>query len=168
MDKIEVGKVYKDGAEFLKEGIKIDLSEDGFTVIISLKDPSENEIQNVKNGKLKVGYFSYKDVLLFLFKFGDMNWMDAPFNINLSKTLELQELSQDHGYACTIILINSNDAVVKGIRLIGLSNAISNRLKREINIQKEDVFIKSVYATNLQMLYTKKTKDIIKLSYIDR
>ena len=88
MRPLEVGKPYQEGLNKIPEGMLFDLNQGGGFLRVVLESPLDNEITQMKQGKIKFGLLE-KDGIIFLFlKFGTLAWMDAPYNIEFSVPLQ--------------------------------------------------------------------------------
>ncbi|MCQ4924936.1 hypothetical protein NE686_17675 [Tissierella carlieri] len=126
-------------------------------------------MDNIKNGRLQFGLFIKDGIIFFLSKFGDMGWMDAPFRVALSPDLTtLQELNEDMGYSCSIILADSLNGEVKVLRFISFSTLFSIKLKEAIEDQFVDFFDKDKYSLklrNIMSAYT--TENMVTMSLVN-
>lgn len=79
----------------------------GFKLIISKKNPGVEEVKrNVKEGNLTFTYYKEKNVIVMLFKFGNLEWIDYSFSIykTINKTMELEELEDNRGFLLDVYL----------------------------------------------------------------
>ena len=163
-NKIEVGKLFQEGKTHYVEGCKVDMADDGLTFFVAFQDPSEEEINNFKDGKIKYGYYVEKDVIMLLFKIGSQQWMDAPYSIHLSKQLHhLQEIKDGLGYSLKVFLVDANTGILKAARMIGMETNMSRKIKEEILKQKDMDFNILNYNKNIAEIYNKyTTKELVK------
>lgn len=156
--KFEVGKHIEEGVTKYLEGIRFDINDMGGSVFIKLSNLSTFEINSIKNGKAKFGYYEYKNVIFLLLKFENMNWMDCPYTIYLSKNLtKLPEFNVGQGLALKIYLINADTGILEALRLIGLSNKFSELIKIGLEKQLLSDFNIYEYDENLCEAYKKYT-----------
>lgn len=142
MRPLEVGKLYQEGLNKIPEGMLFDFNQGGGFLRVVFESPLDNEITQMKQGKIKFGLLE-KDGIIFLFlKFGTLAWMDAQYNIELSQPYTLKELTDESkGCAVQIVLIEGMTGIVKALKLIELSHAMSVSLKELIEKQlKNPVF----------------------------
>lgn len=133
LKKLEVGSKYP-GVIPQTEGGYFDMTDCGGSLTIFFKNPKVKEIEEIKKGDIKIALTVKDGCTFFLIKFGEMAWMDMPYDARLSKNLtELQKLSPTQGYALHITLVDMNNREVKVLRLIGLPNRFSNALKTLIH-----------------------------------
>lgn len=167
MNKIEVGKLFKEGVTKYQEGVRFDIDDNGMNLFIYYIHPTEEEKSNIKKGKVQYGYYKKDNVIMMLFKFGFLEWMDAPYSIKLSKNLsELKDISEGMGYATNVYLINAANGVLEGLRLISFSTRISKLLREDLIKQKDmtldgyDKNIADIYAAYSSKELVKKAKAI--------
>lgn len=153
----------------LSDGVKFNISDGGTELIILLNKPTSSEIESIKSGKLQFGMFVKNDIIFLLSKFGNMNWMDAPFHIALAKNLTvLQDIEEGKGYGCTIILVDTSTGEIKALRYVSFSTEFSKRLKANIEEQKSKQFNKIEYSIKLSEIFMNyTTDDMVKFSEIN-
>lgn len=119
------------------EGARFDIDASGAIVCVNMHRPTQKEIDAFAvNKPLRVGLFLRKGVMFMLFKFGDLAWMDAPYNPHLSGVTPLQYLPEGHGMALTCILTDAPSGIVmQNIRLVGLSTMFT----RQFSMAMRDV-----------------------------
>jgi hypothetical protein len=134
----EVGKV---SHEFIghKEDVLFDIDDSGALLLVFFNNPSANEIaQFNENARFEMRLTDFTDVTIFTFKLGSLNWMDTPYTPHLSKNLtRLENVTDDMGYAMTIVLINGVAGKVESLRLISLSTGMSRRIKKSVDVHLE-------------------------------
>lgn len=166
MKLLEIGKLFKDGITRYKEGIKFDITDGGCNLLIYYADPSEEEKKDITKGSFKYGYFREGNVILMLFRFGEQQWMDAPYSVHLSKNLtKLQGITEAQGFALNIYLINANSGIIEGMRLVGLNERLSKMLKEDI--VKQNDLIYDGFDIKLNEVYRKyTTKALVSMAKI--
>lgn len=125
-----IGEPFEKGVTNYEEGIKVDLSEMGMTILFTMRDPTPGEIGAIRSGNIRLALVPIDDVLFICTKFGNMPWWEAPFNINLSqlRTLTGREdvLPQlpppGQGYQCIIFLVDAATGIIEVMRQVGLSH----------------------------------------------
>lgn len=82
MQKIGVGTIIENKINS-PEGVQVNMSDSGIDVLVLLREPSNDEIGvfEAKQMPFQMKLAVEGDVIFFLFKFGEMPWMDAPFRI---------------------------------------------------------------------------------------
>lgn len=166
MEKLEVGKLFKDGVTRYREGVKFDITDSGCNLFIYFDDPTKEELDSISRGEIKYGYYKENNVLLLLFKFGTIQWIDAPYSIHLSNNLtKIQEIEDGKGFATTIYLIDAATGILKSIRYISFNTRFSRMLKEDLQKQKEMSNRNfDMYLSNIYMKYT--TNNLVKLAKV--
>ena len=165
LTKYEVGKYIEDIPKRYDEGIKFDLTDLGINIPIFFDTPTINEVKEFEEGKIKLGYYTYKNVILVLIKIGNLEWMDMPYSVHLSKyltTIKDFEEGNGLGLTTTLYLINARNGILEALRVTGANNRLSVNLIKDIKKQKEMTFKEEEFDNNLNYIYkTYTTKELI-------
>lgn len=158
-----VGKLFREGVRGRQEGPIFDY-DGAFNLTIYLKTPNKNEIDAIRNEKIKVGYYIKDEVIFMLFKFGAMAWMDTPYSIHLSKgETNIYDVTDVEGLALVVCLVDARTGILNVMRLVALPTAFSRKLKIVVEKQRAMPFIKENYNQTIQEIYmnypTKKLVD---------
>lgn len=166
MYRYAVGERYEDLVS--KEGIRFDMNDEGGTLIIYFDRPTDPEIQAIKKGSIQFKLLEMKNIIFLLTKFEGMEWMDAPYHVELSKNLtELRDLQENQGYALHIILVDGTIGEIKAMRLVGFNTNFSYKFRELVSRQRETKFEQVKYNSNLFCVMTNySTKDLLKYSEI--
>ncbi len=149
----EVGKLFEEGITSYEEIAKFEFTESGPALFIFFKKPTENEIESIRTGDLKIGFTEINGIIFMLFKFAGIPWMDAPYTIHLSPPVEPQKVEEGTGYGLQIFLIDANTGILKTMRLIGMGTGWSRAFREAILRQKEMPFDLKLYETNINNTY---------------
>jgi hypothetical protein len=163
--KLEVGTFYEGIQKKYQEGIKIEFNTSGGAIYITFNNPEPEEIDDIRNGDIKVGVNQFKNIIFFMWKFGEQQWMDAPYHIALSPRFDIYKPQSGEGYNFTIILINAANGIVEVLRQIGLPTQVSLEFYNLLDnqIKELDVFDINKYDIELQKIYnTYSTKEMLK------
>ena len=160
--KYEVGGYLEGYAKNYPEGVRFDITDEGASIITYFQRPSSSEINQFKTGKIKLGYYTYKNVIMLLIKIGDLEWMDAPYSSHLSKNLtEIQEVKEGQGLATTIALVDALSGEIKTLRLVGANHRLTKGLLKAVGEQKKMSF--DNYDENITYLFrTYSIKELVK------
>lgn len=155
-----VGELFREGVRESKEGTIFDYNG-GFDLTIYIKTPYKNEIDAIRSGKIKVGYYVKDEVIFMLFKFGAMEWMDTPYSIHLSRgETNIYDVKNGEGLILGIRLVDSKTGILKVMRLVGLPTNFSRKLKLEV--EKQRVMPFENYHQTIQEIYNKySTKKLV-------
>ena len=159
----EVGKYIENTPKKYDECIKFDLTDTGINIPVFFNSPTLDEINEFAEGKIKLGYYTYKNVILVLIKIGNLSWMDMPYSIHLSNHLSaIKDFEEGNGIGLTttLYLINAQNGILEALRVVGANNRLSVNLIKDIKKQKEMTF--EEYDVNLDYIYkTYTTKELI-------
>lgn len=152
-----------------EQGIQFNIADNGATILVFFDEPTDEEVQQFKAGNdFEIRALEMYDVIMLTVKIGNLNWMDAPYNIHLSKNLTtLQPINHNKGLGLTLVLIDASTGEIKHIRLMTLSERFSKELFRMVRTQKEKIFNKQVYAMNINYIFgSYSTRELVKMSSV--
>lgn len=150
-----------------KEGIQFDIMDECATLRIFYYDPTPSEQFELKFSEtFEMKAIELKDSLYLLFKFGNLNWMDAPFNIHLCKNWynkdsynEMEEID------LLIQLVDCTTGTVDLLRTIPLKGNIIKQIKKAIERQLQLPFDSKIYDKNIAECYKKySTNQMVKMA----
>lgn len=150
----QVGRKYP---EWATKGDIIQMNyQDGFwNFIIGFPGITLEEVKNVQLGHAQFAFADIDDCLFLLTKFGDFDWMDAPYEPRLySEPQEYTSFAQGEGAPFFVFSVDTNTGELKAIRALGLGNVLSNRLHavcREKDTRRP--LDKEVYHAKISRLY---------------
>lgn len=162
MDILEVGKIYKKFIG-LPQGLSCHFTESGFQVLITFDKPTQQEIKDIKEGKIQLAMLVKNDILMMLFKFGNQQWMDCcvakrPEHDKIISKIEDERI----GYGMHIILTDVFNGEVKVLRTIGLDHNFSKAFWKLMNLIKPREELES-YMKTLEVQAAYSTKELLKL-----
>jgi hypothetical protein len=141
MHKYEVGKPYIEGRTRWEETADYNYRGGEHELRLFLKTPSAEEIEMIRFGLSRFALAVTGPVIWLAFKFGDLPWSDASFNIHLVPDPERQPpppLTREQGRALlNVILVDADTGIVQALRLVSFSPAFSNALHKAIQAQWE-------------------------------
>lgn len=158
---LEVGQLFEPGRTRYDEGVKFEFTQSGPILLIFFDRPTEKEIEAIRAGKFQTKFYEHDNVIFMLFKFGSLNWIDAPYSVHLSPPFEFaEELDQDNlGFGLQIFLIDAATGILKVMRYIGLGHDFSIQLREAILQQKEQPFNQNAYNLKVNEIYRRYTTD---------
>ncbi len=165
-----VGDVYQEAVNH-QEGILFDIDDCGINLHVYMRKPTTHEIEQFASGNpFEMKLAQLRNVIFPMFKFGDMSWMDAPYNVHLSRNLNRLEMPADgQGLAMTVHLYDTQTGRLLHNRLLSLSTEISRKLVKMAMEQKEKPFDRQDYLGNVRSIYaaypTKKLLGMALCSY---
>lgn len=165
MKKYEVGKVYSEIVGHT-EGCYFDIADDGATLAVYFNRPTAKEIENFKSDKkFEIRLLDLSDTIMFLVKFGSLNWMDAPYTPHLSRSLTNIETEQEKGLATTIMLFDTSTGRLEALRLVGFSERFTDKIEKNVENLLKRPFDKGQYGMYLNMLFSRySTDDFVKMA----
>lgn len=165
LQKYEVGKTYMEAKGHV-EGCRFDISDSGATLIFYYDRPTKMELENFKPEKpFEMRMMEFSNTIIFLLKFGNLNWMDAPYTPHLSKDLTCLDLREGEGLAITIMLFDTSNGELKQIRLMSLSYEFTMRIKNGIEKLMRMPFDKMSYYNNINRIFSAySTNALVKMS----
>ncbi len=163
--KYEVGNIYQE-AKGHNEGCYFDISDEGASIIVYFDRPTKKEIDSFRTEeRFEIRLLELSNIMIFLIKFGSLNWMDAPYTPHLSKELTEIKTGKGKGLATTIMLFDTESGKLESMRFIGFSEKFTREISSAINGLLKKQFDKREYASQLNSLFAKySTNDFVKMS----
>jgi hypothetical protein len=162
LQHLEVGQLFEPGTTHYQEEIKFEFTQGGPILLIFFDHLKQKEIDAVRSGKLKFGFYEYGNVIFTLAKFEGIPWMDAPYNVHLSPPFEFaEELDTDErlGFGLQIYLVDANTGILQAIRLVGLDHNFSFKFREAILKQKAAPFNSDTYNFKINDAYNRYKPD---------
>jgi hypothetical protein len=153
MQKLEVGQPFKKGLKRIPEGIVFGFDQGAAFLRIVFDSPLDSEIKEITQGKIKLGLLEEDGIIFIFIKFGELPWMDAPYNVEFSQPFKLEGLiDENKGYEVQIVLIDGITGIVQALKYIELPHEMSKRFKelvekqRKTQIQDYDRVLNRIYS----------------------
>lgn len=164
MTQYQVGNIYQNAIGH-EEGCFFDISDSGGTIIVYFDQPEDYEIENFKaNSRFEMRLVNFSNVMMFLVKFGDLNWMDCPYNPHLSKNLNHFD-DAPGGLAVTVMLFDTRTGKLEALRLISLSNQFTSKIIKDVLDMLQASFDHRSYLIYLNDLFSRySTNALVKMS----
>jgi hypothetical protein len=158
MRHLEVGKPYTEGVSRIPEGIVFDFNRVEGYLRIAFDSPLESEINEITQGKIKLGLLEEDGIIFFFAKFGSLAWMETPYNVAFYQPYTFEELPDEKaGYAVQVVLLDGMTGIVKALKLIELPHLMSKQFKELVERQlKNPVF---GYDSALNRIYSRYSTD---------
>lgn len=150
----EAGGIYP-AAIGLQDCVLFDIDDSGITLNIFLHNATGHEIEQMKSGmKFEMKLLQMRGVIFGLFKFGCLHWMDAPYNVHLSRNLTKLEMPKDGcGFTMVICLFDTATGRLCHSRLISLSTEMSRKLIEMAAEQKKMPFNRADYDNRIRSIF---------------
>lgn len=160
-----------DAARNQPEGAYLLIDASGIMLWLNYRNPTEKEIMHwTKPGKIEFRTVVKNKLFFMLVKVDGENWIDVPYCPQISDSYELDPITDDAlGYSLTIFMTDQYTAEIKGVRLVGLQNKFSRRMKQELDalMHENPNLTPGEYYTKLNGIYASySTQDL--LSYSQR
>ena len=120
--KLAVGDKWT--GETVNDGCVFDYDNGGPFIKMFFDRPTEKEIEDVRHGKLQMGYYVRDNAIFIVAKFGHIEWVDMPFNVRRYERLAASELDlsltfgEKEGLSILIMMVDSYDGTIKNLRQI--------------------------------------------------
>ncbi len=130
--RFEVGKPFPMPAA--GEGASFSVEPYTNVLIYRFDRPTQEEIEEFKEGRVELAMVRLRSILFFLSRFGRLAWSDAPYSTHLTEREKfLPDLGEGHrGYALDCFLVDSRDNVLKAHRLVRMPVDFSVKFKKAI------------------------------------
>jgi len=150
-----VGKPYHPDKTIWPEHVEYDYRGGEHELIMFWPDPTIKEIEEVKNGPAEFGLFVEDNVIFFLYKFGTMQWSDAPFSIHLIPEHERVIPGPKHGLHAilNIVLVDANNGLIEVLRASTLSPEFTTALEKAIQEQSSKPFDATEHQKSIDRAY---------------
>ena len=147
----EAGKIYPE----LKAGndvAKLDMDDSGLVLHIGFSKPTAKEKRNFNRREiLQVRLVQMMGITFLLYRFGTLNWIDTPFNVNLAKRLTaIPDIPEGMGLLLTVLFFDSFSGEMISIRNVGLPTDFSRKLTEIMEEDRKRAFDMDEY--NRQVL----------------
>lgn len=140
---IAVGQLFAKGKTFWEPGrFEYRYWHGNHLLQLNLANLTEKEIENFCTGRIHVGLFLNQDTPFFLFKIeGLMDWSDQSFALGLIKPADrhVDPLKPNHHILLSLVLVEANTGIVKGIRCATYGKQMSQIMNRTLMRQLETV-----------------------------
>ena len=165
--------IYYGADEFCGEAIGrpdevyFNLDDGGISVVIYLSNVSEHELAQINSGaSFEMKLVQLRGIIFGLFKFGSLNWMDAPYNVHLSRNLtELEIPGEGCGFSMNVRLYDTATGMLVCNRLLSLSTEMSLKLIDMIAEQRKKPFDRREYDNMVKSVYAAySTKKLVKMA----
>jgi len=168
-DKIHDGVYSEIVPEYIghEEGVQFDIMDECAVLSFNYYNPTIEEILECQFAEnIEIRTLELKDTLLVLFKIGDLNWIESPYNIHLSCHWENKDSYKDMKELPLLFkMVDCNTGTVSLLRLITLDGAIITQIKKAIEQQLKQPFEQEKYDAYITELFKKyTTKQMIKMS----
>lgn len=146
------------------ERVIFDINDSGAVLYVLFDNPTKNEIQQFDKD-IEIRYVKVGSVFMMLFKFGNLNWIDAPYSPHLSRFAELEEPADGEGIGLQIIFGDCRTGMVHYLRLVGLSTEFSRKMVSDIAEDLKRPFNKDFYSIDISAVMNQyRTDDLVNMA----
>lgn len=134
MEMFEVDKTKLLNMKGKPDGYLMEWSElDGLTLFVLLYKPTPGEIESMKaQMPFEIAFTELYDCGVISLKFAGFDWGDCSFEPRLYKEFIPIDCSKDksQGIKLNIVLVDTSNGMIRGLRMVGLGNDFSCRLMK--------------------------------------
>lgn len=135
---LAVGEPYIAGRTRFPEAVQYNFRGGQHELLFWVAEPTDREILDIRKGDCEFGLFEEQGALWFLYRFGEsFGWSDAPFSIwrVAAQERKLPEPGDGSLALLQVILVDAATGIVRGLRAVSLSRALTAALHRAITAQ---------------------------------
>lgn len=151
-----VGQPYIPGKVRWDEGVEYAWRGGGHELRLFFASPSAKEIRAIRKGMAEYALVVAPPVVLLLFRFGSMEWSDAPYTIHLEGEQDRTpppDVAGEARYLLTNLLVDAATGILQAIRVVSLSHTFTKALHAAIRDQLAAPFDRAAYDAHLDRLY---------------
>jgi hypothetical protein len=163
----QVGKLFFEGKTSYPENRIFQILEGMPMIGFTIKSPTEEVIDNIQKGGFKLKICYIQGAIIFLVKFGDLEWMDIPYNVNLlqEQPADLPNIEPGNRLGTKVFLVDADTGILKVHRGVYLSAENTLKMKDYIEMQKQQPFDLDEYLFVLKKIKARyTTEDLIEMS----
>jgi hypothetical protein len=135
---LAVGEPYIAGRNRFPEAVQYSFRGGQHELLFWIAEPTDREILDIRRGDCEFALFEEQGALWFLYRFGKtFGWSDAPFSIwrVAAHERQLPEPGDESRALLLVILVDAATGIVRGLRAVSLSRALTAALHRAISAQ---------------------------------
>jgi len=163
MQTIEVGEPFP-GTEPIHESVIFEFEQSGGFLRIAWTSPSQFELKQFAEGKIKLGLVEIDGIIFILVKFGSMSWMDAPYHVKFFPPYDIEDLNDmNKGYLINYVMLDAKTKIVKVLKLLEMPHGMSLQFKELVTKQREtsiDGYDKKFF----QIYKNHSTNDLVRMA----
>ena len=153
----------KTNVEIDSVSAQLSVSPHGIQLNLRCCEPNPDAIVNYRKGKVEFGLFVYQGVLFFLCKFGEGDWIDAPFHAYMNPP-ELRGFIDGfvpgkHDVALAVILCDEQGNQKFGARLVTIGKKFSVKLQEIVAVQSVNSISIHEYERRIRSAFSKFTPE---------
>lgn len=157
MPEYRVGTIYHPGKTRWQDGTDFNFRSGVLELRMFFSHLSGSDIRAIKNGPCTFALAVIEDIIYFLFEFGRAcPWSDNSYSIHLVSENERTvppELKPGEMATLTIILVSSEDGIIRAMRQISLGHDFSKALYDAIREQATQPFDRAEHDARIARVY---------------
>ena len=126
-----------------------DFANDGTILFMTLNKPTLAEIRQIRSGEKRFRMTCFPGVLWMTFKFGTLDWAEAPFSPHLCKQADLPRNLSFASTDVHIVLVDSSDGEVKYYERLEYNDAFTAALRTGVILLLGEEFSPEEYDMTL-------------------
>jgi hypothetical protein len=159
MYRYEVGKLYHPDKRQWQERGEYNYRSNAHELRLFFSGLTHSDIRRIRNGSCTFSFAVTGDIIWFFYEFGKAcPWSDNSYSIHLVPSDERTippELAENEQAILTIILVSSEDGIIKALRQIKLGHDFSVALHTAIREQASQSFNQIKYDAQIAEVYRK-------------
>lgn len=130
------------------------------SVLINRPTPQMIADADTRVHGLRLGLYTYHDVMMLAAKPGQLPWHDAPFSPHLSAPEDLPQFTvcpEGCGFFTTFLLIDSSDGSILDVHAFTLSERFSNKMLSDIQSLSKQPLVPNEYLRQISAIQQRYT-----------
>lgn len=152
-DSRRIGEPYSPGHNRYDEGVRYLYRHGAHDLTLFWKSPSAAELAGLRDRPVTVGLYIHGPAAFLLYKIDDVcEWSDAAFNVHLVPEAERELPDEPTGERARLIitLVDADDGIIKGRRLVSLDRVMTQALRHVMAEQARTPFVAPLYEIAVQ------------------
>lgn len=157
MHRYEVGKVYHKGKTRWQDGTDFNWRANSLELRMFFSKLTHSDIRAIRNGPCEFAFAEIDGIIFFMFNFPRAcPWSDNSYSIHLVDEAERTlppDLKPGEMALLTIILVSSEDGIIRALRQISLGHDFSRALFEAIRAQAARPFDRATHDAHIAQVY---------------
>lgn len=168
MWKLAVGEKFAERTQWPDNSFEFRYFNGNYMFQYCAASPSLQDIEKFKQGRVWLGHHFEEGIIFFLIRIdGFLGWSDQAFSINLVPLGNRTLPDGTEGYTLlNLVLVDADTGIVRAIRSVTMSPALSLRLRSEMLQQRCIPFDKAAHNAAIERVYRKypQSKDLARVA----
>lgn len=152
-DSRRIGEPWSPEHQRYDEGVRYLYHNGAHDLTLFWSQPSSAEINGLRDQPVTVGLYSHGPAAFLLYKIDDVcEWSDAAFNVHLLPEAERELPNEPTGERARLIitLVDADDGIIKGRRLVSLDKVMTQALRHAMAEQAGAPFVRPLFDIAVQ------------------